>query len=486
VEILLDEEGLLPTVACCPFCGGAIESRLSELGTQSGEPPESLLASALDPPRKARPWSEVWAKGSHGTLGRFQLRELLGDGASGQVYQAYDPRLDRDVALKVLRQADPGERVMERFFREARAAARLEHPNIVAVYDAGCDENRCWIAYQFVRGRTLLGQRDHQRLELVTAVRIIRDLADALDHAHQQGIYHRDLKPSNILIDDQGRPHLTDFGLARRADVNSDLTRDGAILGTPVYMSPEQASGRSHLADQRSDVYSLGVIFYELLSGRRPTNLPSQAPFWMTNPVKPPPAPRTYDRAIPRSLERICLKAMALEPDQRHPDARALRDEIDLWLRKEFEARRFLGPLGWIAAGTAAVLLLGSSTRSGLAWPTRPALAPSMARALPEPQPDQDQPVPLILPPRPGTPASRPDGALAEVDAARPLVGNKGRSKTYHTPTCGTLATMKVENRIDFRNVEDALRMGYHPCGTCNPPKGNPAPAAGEEDAAPD
>ena len=135
------------------------------MGTQSSDPTHALVTAAI--PGVSKLWSETWIKGSLGTLGRFQLRELLGDGGFGQVYQAYDPRLDRDVALKVLKQADPGERVMQRFFREARAAARLEHPNIVPVYDAGRDDGRCWIAYQFVSGRTLLRQRDHQRLDLV-------------------------------------------------------------------------------------------------------------------------------------------------------------------------------------------------------------------------------------------------------------------------------------------------------------------------------
>ena len=215
-------------------------------------------------------WVKTWERGSLGSLGRFQLRERLGDGGFGQVFRAYDPRLDRDVAVKVLKQPNPSERIMERFFREARAVARLDHPNIVAVHDAGFDDGRCWVAYQLVGGRPLWWYRDHHRMDATTVARIIRALADALDHSHHMGVVHRDLKPGNVLIDDQGRPRLIDFGLARRFDFESDLTREGAIVGTPAYMSPEQALGQSRQVDERSDVYSLGVIFYELLYGRRP------------------------------------------------------------------------------------------------------------------------------------------------------------------------------------------------------------------------
>ena len=189
------------------------------------------------------------------------MRERLGDGGFGQVFLAFDPRLDRDVALKVLKQPNPTERVMERFFREARAAARLDHPNIVAVHDAGFDNGRCWVAFHFVSGRPLNWYRDQHRLDPPTAARILRDLADAVDHAHRQGVLHRDIKPANVLIDDHGRPRLIDFGLARRSDLDSSLTHDGAVVGTPAYMSPEQALGFSSQVDERSDVFSLGVIF---------------------------------------------------------------------------------------------------------------------------------------------------------------------------------------------------------------------------------
>src|SRR5262249_8109367 len=139
-------------------------------------------------------WARTWSQGSLGSLGRFQLRERLGDGGFGHVYLAYDPRLDRDVALKVLKQRNPGGRVMERFFREARAAARLDHPNVVAVHDAGFDDGRCWVAFHFIGGRPLDWYRDHHRLDPATAARVLRDLADAVDHSHRLGVLHRDIK----------------------------------------------------------------------------------------------------------------------------------------------------------------------------------------------------------------------------------------------------------------------------------------------------
>lgn len=217
VEVSVGSAGT--SANACPYCGGLVESQSSlpegdpAETSSSPRPPELEIEPTID-------WVETWARGSLGSLGRFHLRERLGDGGFGQVYRAYDPRLDRDVAVKVLKEPNPSERVMERFFREARAVASLDHPNIVGVHDAGFDNGRCWVAYQLVGGRPLWWYRDHHPMDATTAAQIIHALADALDHSHHMGVVHRDIKPGNVLIDDQGRPRLIDFGLASARTLN--------------------------------------------------------------------------------------------------------------------------------------------------------------------------------------------------------------------------------------------------------------------------
>ena len=271
---------------------------------------------------------------------------------------------------------------MERFFREARAVARLDHSNIVSVHDAGFDNGRCWVAYQLVGGRPLWWYRDHHRMDPTTIARIVADLADALDHSHQRGVVHRDLKPANVLIDDQGRPRLIDFGLARRFDLESDLTREGAVVGTPAYMSPEQALGQSRQVDERSDVYSLGVILHELLYGRRPDEpgetlaaksrgqLGDSAIDSAANP------PASSDLVVPPVLKKICSRAIALDPAARHPTARALADELNQWLQEQKTAGARSSPFAFrtTAATVAALLLLCALAVALVYWNNQPGL----------------------------------------------------------------------------------------------------------------
>jgi serine/threonine protein kinase len=252
-------------------------------------------------------------------IGRFQIVGRLGAGGFGTVYRAYDPDLERDVALKVPQPGTLGRAgAVERFLREARAAACLQHANIVPVYEVGHDttNDHLYIASAFVQGRTLDEVIEEGQLTLARRVEIAYDLASALAYAHQQGIVHRDVKPANVIIDETGKAHLMDFGLAYRMHAQSKLTQEGVILGTPAYLAPEQARRQGNAPLQATDQYSMGVILYELLCGRTPFEGPPEIVIFHATHSDPLP-PRTFNPEVPPELEAICLRAMAKKAQDR-------------------------------------------------------------------------------------------------------------------------------------------------------------------------
>jgi serine/threonine-protein kinase len=263
-------------------------------------------------------------------FGRFVLEELLGQGAFGSVYRAYDPRLDRHVALKVPRLGTlTGPEDIERFSREARAAAQLRHPNIVSVHEADEAEGNYYIASDFIEGETLRHvMRSERRFSQKETAALVAKLARALHYAHEKGVVHRDVKPENIILDSDGQPQITDFGLARREQEQVLRTREGTRMGTPAYMSPEQARGESHLVDGRTDLRSLGVILYESLTGIRPFT-GEETSVLLAILEKDPESPRKHNKSLPKDLETICLKCLAKDADERYPSCQELAEDLE-------------------------------------------------------------------------------------------------------------------------------------------------------------
>jgi tetratricopeptide (TPR) repeat protein/ribosomal protein S27E len=267
-------------------------------------------------------------------MGRFELIERVGVGGFGSVWKARDKELDRTVAVKIPRAGAMTGAEQEKFFREARAAAQLRHPSIVSVHEVGRDGDSVYIVSDFVRGVTLFDWLTGQQATGREAAEMCAKIAEALHHAHEHGVIHRDLKPANIMIDGDGSPHLMDFGLARREVGEVTVTMDGQVLGTPAYMSPEQAQGEAHTADRRSDVYSLGVVLFHLLTGELPFR--GNARMLMHQVIHDePPSPRKLNANIKKDLETITLKCLEKAPDRRFQTALEVSEELQRFLRGE-------------------------------------------------------------------------------------------------------------------------------------------------------
>jgi hypothetical protein len=302
-EVFPETEGSLPLSGQPPEREGLPTTSQAGIGT--GLPP-------MLPPLK---------------FGRYRMYSRLGEGGFGTVYLGYDEQLFRPVAIKVPRKDRlRNAAAVEDFLREARSAARLSHPAIVAVFDAGKSADGCYIISDYITGHSLAERLGQDRVPAAEAATLLARVAEALHFAHAHGIIHRDVKPNNILLDARGRPHVLDFGLAVWA--NDHPEEDGRIVGTPQYMAPEQVRGEGHRIDERVDIYALGVVFYQLLCGRLPFRGPTLKELVQQILYGDPPAPRSLDPAIPQEMERICQRAMARRAADRYETAAAMAEDL--------------------------------------------------------------------------------------------------------------------------------------------------------------
>jgi serine/threonine-protein kinase len=279
-------------------------------------------------------------------LGRYYLSERLGEGGMAVVYKAYDTRLERDVAIKIIRSGtfpeDALREVLKRFEREAKSLAKLSHPNIVKVYDYGEHEASPYLVMEYLPGGTLkniLGRP----IAWQDAVQLILPVARGVAYAHQRGVLHRDIKPANVLISENREPMLSDFGIAKLFEGNqaTALTGSGMAIGTPEYMAPEQWAGSASL---QSDLYSLGIMLYEMVAGRKPYIADTPAAILIKQATEPLPSPRKFVDDLPASLEHVLIKTLAKEPKDRYKDVSAFIDVLEN-LRAEVPVASLAAPM---------------------------------------------------------------------------------------------------------------------------------------------
>jgi WD40 repeat protein len=381
----------------CTACGAEISA-----DRRNGLCIRCLLALGLStsveaPPPAERPAPEAESRipkpQTPGAFGDYELLEEIARGGMGVVYKARQVSLDRIVAVKLLLAGTlSGPEYVKRFRLEASAAARLQHPNIVAIHEVGVHQGQHYLVMDYVEGQSLaktISDFGFRISDFPRIARWVKTAAEAVHHAHEHGILHRDLKPSNVLIAADGQPRVTDFGLAKRLAASAmegrksemEATLSGQLVGSPSYLPPEQAAARWGKVSRRSDVYGLGALLYHLLTGRPPFQAATIAETLEQVFTAEPVAPRALNPSLPRDLETICLKCLEKEPAKRYPTAQALADELDRFLNGRPVRARPVGPAGrlgrWCrrnprqAGLTAGLMLVFALGLAGVLWQWR-------------------------------------------------------------------------------------------------------------------
>ena len=328
--------------------------------------------ATIPPPRDTQPQAAARSRVRY--FGDYELLSEIARGGMGVVYKARQVNLNRVVALKMILAGQlASEEDVKRFYTEAEAAANLDHPGIVPIFEIGQHEGQHFFSMGFVEGKSLADRVKDGPLPPKEAAEFTRKIAEAIAYAHEKGVIHRDLKPANVLLDLQGEPKVTDFGLARRLEQDSGLTRTGAVMGTPSYMPPEQASGKTNEVGPLADVYSIGAMLYCLLTGRPPFQAASPIDTLMQVMEKEPVSVSTLNPEIQRDLETICHKCLQKEPKKRYESAKALADDLGRWQRGEPITARAVSTterawrwvkrnrmISGLITGTIAAILIGS------------------------------------------------------------------------------------------------------------------------------
>src|SRR5256886_9154148 len=375
-ECARDPATMIRVIRICRKCGAKIFSDAPEglctacvLETALGIVPDASVAVGGDPGHvdksaRAATKSQRFAE-MLGELGDYELLEEIGRGGQGVVFRARQKSLNRTVALKVIGLGEWATKAhLKRFRLEAEAAASLDHPGIVPIHEVGERDGSCYFSMKLVEGGQLDEVVRHEQMSIRRAVELIAKVSRTVHYAHEHGILHRDIKPGNILVDQKGEPHLTDFGLARLVESESTVTRTLEVLGTPSYMAPEQAVGNNAAISSVTDVYGLGAVLYQLLTGQPPfaggTTYETIKLLLDTEPRQP----RLLNSKIDRDLSIICVKCLEKDPKRRYSSALALAEDLEHWLKHEpIQARRtglFARGKKWVQRNPSSALLAAS------------------------------------------------------------------------------------------------------------------------------